>query len=67
MTTKRIVIVGGGSAGWITAAYMNAAMNVGGRKVVDITLIESPDVPRIAVGEATVPTPCVFSFSSMSK
>lgn len=56
MATKRIVIVGGGSAGWITAAYMNAAMNVGGRKVVDITLIESPDVPRIAVGEATVPT-----------
>jgi len=53
---KKMVIVGGGSAGWITAAMMNAALNVNDKKVVDITLIESPDIPRIAVGEATVPT-----------
>lgn len=53
---KKMVIVGGGSAGWITASMMNAALNVDGKKLVEITLIESPDVPRIAVGEATVPT-----------
>lgn len=55
MTAKRVLIVGGGSAGWMTAAYLNAALNYGGRKVADIGLIESPDVPRIGVGEATIP------------
>ncbi len=50
---RRVVIVGGGSAGWMTAAYLNAALNRGGRKVAEISLIESPDVPRIGVGEAT--------------
>lgn len=54
---RRIVIVGGGSAGWITASYLNGALNDRGEKPnIDITLIESPDVPRISVGEATVPS-----------
>lgn len=53
---RRLVIVGGGSAGWITAAYLNGALNERGRtKTVDITLIESPTIPRITVGEATIP------------
>ncbi|MCH8861025.1 MAG: tryptophan 7-halogenase [Proteobacteria bacterium] len=56
MTPKRVVIVGGGTAGWVTASNMNGALNRDGQKVVDITLIESPDIPRIAVGEATFPT-----------
>ena len=55
MNVKRVLIVGGGSAGWMTAAYLNAALNYDGHKVADISLIESPDVPRIGVGEATVP------------
>jgi len=55
MTAKRVLIVGGGSAGWTAAAYLNAALNGGGQKVADISLVESPDVPRIGVGEATVP------------
>ena len=55
MRTKRVLIVGGGSAGWTAAAYLNAALNIGDRKVAEISLIESPDVPRIGVGEATVP------------
>jgi len=55
MRTKRVLIVGGGSAGWTAAAYLNAALNVGGQKVVEISLVESPDVPRIGVGEATIP------------
>jgi len=55
MQNKRILIVGGGSAGWITAALMNAVINRNGRTIVNISLIESPDIPRIAVGEATIP------------
>ena len=55
MPTKRLLIVGGGSAGWMAAAYLNAALNKGGQQVADIALIESPDVPRIGVGEATIP------------
>lgn len=55
MRTKRVLIVGGGSAGWTAAAYLNAALNVGDQKVVEISLVESPDVPRIGVGEATIP------------
>ena len=55
MRTKRVLIVGGGSAGWTAAAYLNAALNVGDQKVAEISLVESPDVPRIGVGEATSP------------
>ncbi len=54
---RKVVIVGGGSAGWMTAAYLNGALNDRGqKKTIDITLIESPDIPRISVGEATVPS-----------
>jgi tryptophan 7-halogenase len=55
MKTKRVLIVGGGSAGWTAAAYLNAALNIGDQKVAEISLVESPDVPRIGVGEATIP------------
>lgn len=54
---KELVIVGGGSAGWMAAAYLNGALNAKGElKTVNITLVESPDIPRISVGEATVPS-----------
>ncbi|PCI44085.1 MAG: tryptophan halogenase [Alphaproteobacteria bacterium] len=56
MTLKHVTIVGGGSAGWITAAYMNAVLNNDTQKTVEFTVIESPTRPRISVGEATVPT-----------
>lgn len=46
-----VLVVGGGSAGWLSAAYLQRAMP-GAR----VTLIESSDVPRIGVGEATIPT-----------
>ena len=55
MQTKRVLIVGGGSSGWTTAAYLNAVLNAGDQKFVEISLIESPNVPRIGVGEATIP------------
>ena len=56
MANKRLLVVGGGSAGWITASYLNAVLNRDSRKRVDIALIESANVGRVGVGEATVPT-----------
>jgi tryptophan halogenase len=55
MTTKAvssIVIVGGGSAGWITALYLNKLYQQ--QQNVSITVIESPNIGVIGVGEATV-------------
>ncbi len=49
---RSILIVGGGTAGWLSAAYLNRALG----DSVAITLVESPFTPRIGVGEATVPT-----------
>lgn len=53
---SRVLIVGGGSAGWITASYLNAVLNNGGFPPVAVTVVESPSVGRIGVGEATVPS-----------
>tara|TARA_B100000925_G_scaffold291721_1_gene280989 strand:- start:7054 stop:8562 length:1509 start_codon:yes stop_codon:yes gene_type:complete len=46
---RSICIVGGGSAGWMTAAY--ALANLPNTKIY---LIESPNVPIVGVGEATI-------------
>jgi tryptophan halogenase len=56
MRRRRVLIVGGGSSGWIAAAYLEAALRNDPRAKVEITLIESPDIPRIGVGEATIPS-----------
>ncbi|WP_417458887.1 tryptophan halogenase family protein [Kordiimonas sp.] len=53
VNTRSLVIVGGGSAGWMTALYLNRLFNQD-RKNFDITVIESPDIGIIGVGEATV-------------
>ncbi|MEX2496697.1 MAG: tryptophan halogenase family protein [Woeseia sp.] len=55
MTAKKVLVVGGGSAGWSAAAYLNAALNRDGEKTAAISLLESPDAPRIGVGDATIP------------
>ncbi len=49
---KQIVILGGGSAGWLTAALIAAEHGAS----LQVTLLESPDVPAIGVGEGTWPT-----------
>ncbi|MDX1536123.1 tryptophan halogenase family protein [Arsukibacterium sp.] len=57
MQQRKVLIVGGGSAGWMTAAYLNGALNKQGTEQnVQIELLESPDIPRISVGEATIPS-----------
>jgi tryptophan halogenase len=49
---KHVVIVGGGTAGWLVAAGIGKIYQ--GR--VRVTLIESDDIPTVGVGEATIPT-----------
>lgn len=49
---KRIVILGGGTAGWITAS---ALINRWAERDVDVTLVESPAIGTVGVGEGSTP------------
>jgi tryptophan halogenase len=52
----RVLVVGGGTAGWMTAAYLRQALDGS----VSIRVVESPEVRTIGVGEATFSTVKLF-------
>lgn len=48
---RSVVVLGGGTAGWMSASYLGRALG----PHVRITVVEAPSIPSIGVGEATVP------------
>jgi flavin-dependent dehydrogenase len=53
---RDIVIVGGGAAGWLTAGVIAAGLHKNGDSSRKLTLVESPDIKTLGVGEGTWPS-----------
>ncbi len=53
---KKVVIAGGGTAGWCAAAALSKLIG----PLLDITLVESEDIGTVGVGESTIPTVRTF-------
>lgn len=54
---KRVVVAGGGSAGWMAAAALSRQLG----PLLDIVLVESDEIGTVGVGESTVPTARTFN------
>lgn len=54
---KRIVVAGGGTAGWMAAAALARTMG----HTVDVTLVESEAIGTVGVGESTIPPLVVYN------
>jgi tryptophan halogenase len=55
-TVRRVVIAGGGTAGWLAATALARQLGT----LLDITLVESEEVGTVGVGESTIPTARAF-------
>ena len=53
---KRVIIVGGGTAGWLSAGYLAKRLGADLPGGVAITLVESQEIGILGVGEGTFPT-----------
>ncbi|WP_329742401.1 tryptophan halogenase family protein [Dyella sp. A6] len=53
---RKILVVGGGTAGWLTACYLAKVVNAKAPGSTDVALVESPRIGLLGVGEATFPS-----------
>jgi tryptophan halogenase len=53
---RKILIVGGGTAGWLTANYLARTLNAIAAQSIQIQLVESADIGILGVGEGTFPS-----------
>lgn len=53
---KKVVIAGGGTAGWVAAAALSKRL----QGLVDVVLVESEEIGTVGVGESTIPPVTLF-------